>query len=369
MGESNCSKYSQKPIVPAVPWAPSMAGVACFSTRTVHLRGNVLYLLRGSGWIRCKGSAASKQTATDDEELYQRKTPIEHVLLRPGMYLGQMESSEISTFVLEGEEGEKKVVKKIMRYSPALLKIIDEILVNAADNRVRKGKMSYIRINASFSNGEMSLSVQNDGASIPIKVHSTEKIHIPEMIFGNLLTGSNFDDTTASVVGGRHGYGAKLTNIFSKKFEVTISSAKKIYTQQWESNMSVIRPPKIQPFVPEDSSVKAGFTRVSFTPDLARFQMSSDLNMENMMQLIERRAFDLAACIGPSIQVYYNDVLIPIQSFKDFVNLFSHSLKNDVTNSSFYHEGNSNWQIGVMRFENAEHMSFVNTLWTSRYTE
>jgi DNA topoisomerase-2 len=41
---------------------------------------------------------------------------------------------------------------------------------------------------------------------------------VPELIFGHLLTGSNYDDEEKKVVGGRNGFGAKLANIFSNKF-------------------------------------------------------------------------------------------------------------------------------------------------------
>ena len=50
---------------------------------------------------------------------------------------------------------------------------------------------------------------------IPIVVHEEEKIWIPTMIFGHLLTSSNYDDSEKKVTGGRNGYGAKLANIFS----------------------------------------------------------------------------------------------------------------------------------------------------------
>ena len=45
-------------------------------------------------------------------------------------------------------------------------------------------------------------------------------MYVPELIFGHLLTGSNYDDDEKKVVGGRNGYGAKLANIFSRKFIV-----------------------------------------------------------------------------------------------------------------------------------------------------
>jgi len=45
-------------------------------------------------------------------------------------------------------------------------------------------------------------------------------MYVPELIFGHLLTSSNYDDSEKKVVGGRNGYGAKLANVFSTKFEV-----------------------------------------------------------------------------------------------------------------------------------------------------
>jgi DNA topoisomerase-2 len=41
---------------------------------------------------------------------------------------------------------------------------------------------------------------------------------VPEMIFGQLLTSSNYEDNTKKVTGGRNGFGAKLTNVFSSSF-------------------------------------------------------------------------------------------------------------------------------------------------------
>ena len=64
---------------------------------------------------------------------------------------------------------------------------------------------------------------------------------------GHLLTSSNYDDTEKKVTGGRNGFGAKLTNIFSKKFiiEIVDSKKKKKYVQEFSNNMSKIESPKI----------------------------------------------------------------------------------------------------------------------------
>jgi DNA topoisomerase-2 len=63
-----------------------------------------------------------------------------------------------------------------------------------------------------------SISVWNNGRGIPVEIHKTEGIYVPELIFGHLLTSSNYDDNQKKVTGGRNGYGAKLANIFSTQF-------------------------------------------------------------------------------------------------------------------------------------------------------
>ena len=64
-------------------------------------------------------------------------------------------------------------------------------------------------------------------------MHEKEVVYVPEMIFGMLLTSSNYNDLEKEVTGGRNGYGAKLANIFSTEFTVETQSAKsgKAYKQ------------------------------------------------------------------------------------------------------------------------------------------
>ncbi len=58
----------------------------------------------------------------------------------------------------------------------------------------------------------------NDGKAIPVQIHKVHKIYVPELIFGHLLTSSNYEDHEKRVTGGRNGYGAKLVNLFSTYF-------------------------------------------------------------------------------------------------------------------------------------------------------
>ena len=64
-------------------------------------------------------------------------------------------------------------------------------------------------------------------------MHNAEKMYVPELIFGTLLTSSNYDDDEKKVTGGRNGYGAKLCNIFSTEFtvETASSESKKLFKQ------------------------------------------------------------------------------------------------------------------------------------------
>lgn len=64
----------------------------------------------------------------------------------------------------------------------------------------------------------------NNGKGIPVAMHKDEKMYVPTMIFGHLLTSSNYNDDEQKVTGGRNGYGAKLCNIFSNKFVVETAS-------------------------------------------------------------------------------------------------------------------------------------------------
>ena len=66
---------------------------------------------------------------------------------------------------------------------------------------------------------------------IPIHIHKKENVYLPELIFGHLLTSSNYDDLEEKITAGRNGYGAKLCNIFSKRFKIETVTNKQKYSQ------------------------------------------------------------------------------------------------------------------------------------------
>jgi DNA gyrase/topoisomerase IV subunit B len=212
----------------------------------------------------------------DIEATYLRKTPIEHVLLRPGMYIGSTDAQVCEAWVFDASRG--RMVRAQVRAVPGLLKIFDEILVNACDNLQRDpARMTYVAVEIFPGGGGAPprVTVRNDGRGVPVAVHATEKLYVPELVFGHLLTGSNFgggksgDEGSGATTGGQHGYGAKLTNIFSTAFSVrTVDAARGLcYAQEWRANMSQAGAPVIGPC----GAGEADSTTVAFSPDLARF--------------------------------------------------------------------------------------------------
>ena len=166
------------------------------------------------------------------------------------------------------------------------------------------------------------ISVLNNGKGIPIEMHKKEKMYVPELIFGNLLTSDNYDDNRKKVTGGRNGFGAKLCNIFSNKFTVeTVDSSQNLkFKQTWRfvrwkivcilqspmlrrihsycsKNMTKKTKPKITACKDKD------YTKVTFVPDLEKFGMfrlDSDV-----VSLFQKRVYDMAGVTHHSVKVCF----------------------------------------------------------------
>lgn len=289
------------------------------------------------------------------EQIYQKKTPIEHVLLRPDTYVGSLEAQSQSRWVASAAG---KIELKDAFYVPGLYKVFDEVLVNACDNYQRDKSQSKIDVVVDVESSV--ISVFNDGRTIPVVMHRQEGVYVPELVFGHLLTGSNFDDAVAKATGGRNGYGAKLANIFSKLFRVEIWDTEHglYYKQEWSKNMSSVTKPVIETW-----KGTVGGTKVTFFPDLPRFGMAdARLDSNDILHVMRTRCFDVAAC-NPALEVTFNKELLP-RSFEDFFRLFDLN-----TLGSVFQKMPSGWQVGVGVIEassSTHHVSFVNSINTLR---
>ncbi|KAL5387890.1 DNA topoisomerase 2 [Paraphaeosphaeria sporulosa] len=247
-------------------------------------------------------------------------------------------------------------------YVPGLYKIFDEILVNAADNKQNDKNMSEIRVTLDRETGE--ISVKNDGKGIPIEIHKEHGIYVPEMIFGHLLTSSNYDDNQAKVTGGRNGYGAKLCNVFSKEFtlETVDSKQKKKYRQTWTENMSKMGKAKITDIKTDD------YTKVSYKADYEKFGMSGiDDDFE---ALVKRRTYDMAGTLR-GIKVYLNGDRVKVASFSKYMEMYTKAIrleqgKSEEDKDIIITDRHDRWDIGFAVSDGAfNQVSFVNSIATT----
>ena len=161
------------------------------------------------------------------------------------------------------------------------------------------------------------ISVWNNGRGVPIQIHKGEGIYVPELIFGHLLTSSNYNDKEQKVTGGRNGFGAKLANIFSTEFTIeTANSAEdQHYTQTFRDNISV----KDDPVIGRNAS-RLDFTKVSFRPDLRKFHMTH--LCEDTVALLTKRVFDLAGVTDARVAVKLNGKTIQCKNFAQYADYY-----------------------------------------------
>ncbi|KAF2890235.1 hypothetical protein ILUMI_15938, partial [Ignelater luminosus] len=255
------------------------------------------------------GKAPPKKQAI--EKTYPKQTQLEHILLRPDTYIGSIEHTQEVMWIYDSEK--ETMIPKQIDYVPGLYKIFDEILANAADNKQRDKTMDCLKIEINPETN--AISIWNNGQGIPIVMHKDEKMFVPTMIFGHY-------DEEEKVTGGRNGYGAKLCNIFSTKFTVETAAKKykRQFKQTWENNMTKASEPK--------------------------FKM--DKLDEGIVGLMSRRAFDVAASTR-GVKVFLNDKKLPVNNFKDYIDLYIKNKKDDVGNpiKIVYENVNDAWEVAL----------------------
>ncbi|KAG6814411.1 hypothetical protein H0H92_007414 [Tricholoma furcatifolium] len=307
---------------------------------------------------------AKKKTAS---ETYVKLTQLEHIVKRPDTYIGSIETITQPMWIYDVDT--QRMAFRDVKYVPGFLKIVDEILVNAADNKINDPSMDTLKVTIDVET--CTISVYNNGRGIPIEIHSKEKIYIPELIFGHLLAGSNYDDNEKKLVGGRNGYGAKLANVFSHEFtiETADKTTRQKYKQTWTNNMSVCGKAKITSNAKGDE-----WTRVTFRPDLGRFGM--DMIDEDTAGLLRKRVYDLAGTVK-NVKVFLNDERLKVKNFKQYVELYVHSVQAEAAEKSggaaalkpslCFEQIGDRWEVAFAISDGSfQQVSFANSIATTK---
>ena len=190
------------------------------------------------------------------DKKYQKLDDISHVIARPGMYIGSIKPHTATKWVLDNE----KMVQQELTYNPGFLKIFDEIITNSVDESKRAGsKLNTIKVTIKDS----TISIWDNGG-IPVVKHTEHNEWIPEMIFSNLKSGSNFDDTEERSWSGTNGVGSTLTNIYSSEFTISTCDGKNHFYQTYKNNMR----DRVDATIKKS---KSAHTEITFKPDFEKF--------------------------------------------------------------------------------------------------
>ena len=314
----------------------------------------------------------------------KKHTQISHVLERPDMYIGSVQTKTEEKWLIEkNAAGHLNVVRSIITFNPGLDQIIAEMIANAVDHVQRcifqnKEPVTKIEVNIDST----SFSIKNNGSTsgIPIALHPKEGIYNAELVFGHLLTGTNFDDAVSRKWGGKNGVGVKATNIYSKEFTVEYVCDNMKYVQTWSNHMSEKTAAHITKCKSKD------YMKITCKPDFKLFKLESfDDNNGGLStrKLIEKRVYDMSAVTSKKVSITLNDSKIELKDFKDYIDLFLKDDDDDVkddqvsvsqtsstatkkTKKIMYETTDGNWAVGfaLNPYSEATQISFVNGIFT-----
>ncbi len=301
----------------------------------------------------------------------QKKDHRQHILDLPDTYIGSTEAVCENQWIFDDAIG--KMVYRAVAFNPGFYKIFDELIVNARDAVVRSNTtegatpIKHIGVEVVETDCGQMIIVENDGDGIPVEIHPEYKVMAPELIFGHLLTSTNYDKGEEKIVGGKNGYGAKLTNIYSKIFTVEVKNpgCSKHYEQTWSDNMTACSKPTVKKM-----TGSKGMVRVEFVPDYDRFSgvLGEDgLLSADMLGVLYTRVIELAAVVGNGVKVSWNKAVLPTNTFEKYVKLFCRD------GASVFHEvAGPRWDIAVALTSHladecdCNHVSFANGIRTRK---
>ena len=297
------------------------------------------------------------------EKTYQIKKQREHILDAPDTYVGSTECDESKDWTFDGEN----IKRKSHLFIPGLYKCFDEGIVNCRDHFIRqqekinsgeKDVIPVTLIDVNIDRQTNIITLLNDGNGIDIAKHPKNNIHIPEMIFGHLMTSTNYDKEKKKITGGKNGFGIKLVFIYSTwgSIETVDHIRKKKYVQEFKNNLSLIEKPKIT------KCVKKPYTKIQFKLDFKRFGV--DGITDDIFNILKKRTYDIAAVTDKSVKVRFNNTMIPVRAFEDYLNLYI----GPKGGTKRFFEKQGRWEYAICNTPIGEftHVSFVNGVCTSK---
>jgi DNA topoisomerase-2 len=293
----------------------------------------------------------------------QQKTDKQHILDNPDTYIGSVESIDADMWIMS--EDNVKIIEKNINYIPGLFKLFDEGIVNCRDHVVRmKSKVdskvenavpvSHIDIEI---NPDGTITMTNDGNGIDVA--QKDGIWIPELVFGHLRTSTNYNKDEKKIVGGKNGFGFKLVLIWSTYGRVeTVDHIRGLkYIQEYKNNLDEICKPSIT------KCKNKSYTKITFRPDYQRLGIEGP--SADVISLLKKRVYDISAITDKALKVKYNDNLVPIKNFQQYIDMY---IGDKAEAPRVYEENGERWEYAVALTPTNEfaQISFVNGIHTSK---
>ncbi|MCH9045425.1 MAG: DNA topoisomerase (ATP-hydrolyzing) subunit B [SAR324 cluster bacterium] len=179
---------------------------------------------------------------------------LEAVRMRPGMYIGGVDSSALHHLVYEIVDNS-----------------IDEALV---------GYCTEINVTLHTDN---SVTVQDNGRGIPVELHKDSGLPAAELVMTQLHAGGKFSKSSYKVSSGLNGVGASVVNALSEKLLLEIKRDGHLWRQTFAKGKSVSGLERMEP------TERTG-TRTSFKADTGIFE-EVNFNFELLSHRLRELAF------------------------------------------------------------------------------
>lgn len=216
-------------------------------------------------------------------------TEIEHVIARPGMYVGSS-GKEVSCddWVMDDEN---RCVWTQCTFNPIVRKCVDEVLSNAIDNAQSNPNASFIDIVVNTN----CISVVNDGVEMLCTDRTETKDLCLQAAFGTMRTSSHFGDKETSI--GTNGLGVKLSNIFSVEFVVELVDKDGAESGfRWTNNMRCV-----DTMDTVDPKLGMGCIQITFYPDPAA--CGSFKSLVGLLPWLKHRCLEASTQVGVVLTV------------------------------------------------------------------